>query len=206
MKRFASFVLFLMIFSLGCGLSSGLSAADLKATVNASIVQTQAAMPAPTEPPLPTKAPIPTQAPQKPTQVPQVEPTQPPASGNCTAPALSPSPSPYISKVVLAENTQGANKEPVNPTNVFTPKSAIHVVVTTKSAPANTVYKTIWYATDTNGVAPCNTLILSYDGAASGTRNLDFILTPTSIWPTGIFRAEIYVNDKLDSVMDYTVQ
>ena len=205
MKRLASFLLFLMVFSLGCGLSSGLSAADIKATVNAGIVQTQDAMPAPTNPPAPTAAP--TEAPAAPTDAPApVEPTQPPSTGQCTAPNLSPSPSGFISKVTLAENTQGANKDPVNPTKVFASSATIHAVVTTKSAPANTSFKAVWYATDTNGVAACNTLISSFEGVTSGTRNIDFTLKPTSAWPAGTFRAEIYVNGKLDNVAVYTVQ
>ena len=60
--------------------------------------------------------------------------------------------------------------------------------------------------TTIGSAASCNTLIDSFELASDGTRNLDFNLTPSSQWPPGLFRVEIYVNSKPDSVVDFTVR
>ncbi|HMD90677.1 MAG TPA: zinc ribbon domain-containing protein [Anaerolineaceae bacterium] len=133
------------------------------------------------------------------TSVPQV-------NGACsyTPPAITASG--IISKVTMAENTQGANKDPVNPTKVFQTSATIHAVVAITNAPANTRVKAIWFATSAESV-DCNTQVgQPYELTTDGSRNIDFSLAPTTTWPTGSYRVEIYVDDNLDQVVDYTVQ
>ena len=201
MKRLIGFLLLLALISLGCAsLTSGPSAADVKATINAGIVQTQAALPQPTEPPAPT------QPPMADTPVPEVQPTDAAASGSCPALDLSPKASGIISKITMAEDVKGANKDPVNPTKVFAGDVTIHAVASTKNAPAKTAFKAVWYATDTLGVAACNTKISEFSVATDGTRNIDFTLKPDSKFPVGTYRVEVYVNGKLDSIGDFSIQ
>jgi len=202
MKRLIGLLLFLAIFSLGCGLStSGPSEKDLKSTVDAAIAQTQSAQPAATKPPV--KKPAPTQE-VAPTQ--ESAPTDAPVSTSCTLPDLTTSSSGFITKVTLAKDTKGVNKDPVNPSQVFTGDATVHAVVTIKNAPNNTVFKAVWYASDTNGAADCNTLIGQYEVPTNGSRNIDFDVVPKATWPAGTYRAEIYVNDTLDTVAIYTVK
>ena len=69
MKRLIGFLLFLAVISLGCAsLTGGPSAADVKATINAGIAQTQAAIPEPAQPPVVD------------TPVPEAQPTDAPSS------------------------------------------------------------------------------------------------------------------------------
>jgi hypothetical protein len=138
-----------------------------------------------------------------PTNAPAAAPTAAPQSGSSSG---QPNPSGIITQVVMAKNTTGDAKDPVDPTTVFGTNATIHAVVKIKDAPANTAFKAAWYVTDVGGAAKADTLIDSTDLTSDGTRNLDFTLAPTSTWPAGKYRVEISVNGKLDQVVAYTVQ
>ena len=128
-------------------------------------------------------------------------------SGMCAAPQLDkPSPSGFVEKIVLAKDTQGANKEPVNPTTTFDAKSTFHAVVAIKDAPAGTTMKATWYADDTNGVAECGAQIDTYELTTDGTRNVDFTLAPKESWPVGKYRVEIFVNGTSEKSLTFTVK
>ena len=98
-----------------------------------------------------------------------------------------------IEHYVLATNTQGAGRNPVGETTVFTPKQAFHLVVTIKDAPDNTTYHVRWYA---DGTTP--TLLGEYDLKTSGSRNLDFTYRPPARGADeGAYHVEIDENGKL---------
>jgi hypothetical protein len=149
----------------------------------------------------------------KATATPTTAPTAPPAPTTASLPSgcqpvdLSAGQSSgIIEKVTMALNTQGDAKDPVDPTTVFKPTSVIHAVLGVKDAPANTVFKAAWFATDVGNVAPCNTSIDTSEITTDGTRNVDFYLSPSSQWPDGKYRVEISVNGKLDQIVEYTVK
>ncbi len=128
-------------------------------------------------------------------------------SGNCPRlPTAALSPSPYISGLTLAEDVQGDAKEPVNPTRQFSPKSIFHAVVVIQDAPPDTRFKAAWFASDVGSAASCNTPIDSFELASEGSRNIDFNLTPSGTWPSGLYRVEISVNGALDSITAFTVR
>jgi hypothetical protein len=128
-------------------------------------------------------------------------------SGNCPALNTSaPQPSGFVTKVTMAEDTQGDQRDPVNPTVVFSDSATFHAVVTSKDAPTDTVFKTVWYAVDTNGAVDCNTKIDEYELKADGSRNIDFTLSPKKTWPAGSYAVQIFVNDTLDQVSYFTVK
>jgi sporulation-control protein spo0M len=60
--------------------------------------------------------------------------------------------------------------------------------------------------TDVGPDIACNSLIDSTEISTSGTRNLDFNLTPETQWPVGMYRVEVYVNGELDTVKEFRVQ
>ncbi len=122
------------------------------------------------------------------------------------APSTSSSGASMIAAVTMAEDTKGDNFDPVNPTTVFKPSATFHAVVSTKSAPANTKVKAVWYVTDVGSAAAPNTLIDSYELTTEGTRNLDFTLAPKTNWPTGKYRVEIQVNGTTVQTVNFTVQ
>jgi hypothetical protein len=138
----------------------------------------------------------------------QVQPTPPaaPTTVPPTAAAVA-KPSGLIKSVTMASDVKADTKDPVNPTTEFKPAATFHAVVAIDKAPANTKFKSVWYATDVGNAAPANTLIDQTEVIAdSNTRNIDFSLTPSSQWPVGKFRVEILVNGTLDRVVNFTVK
>ncbi len=106
----------------------------------------------------------------------------------------------------MAKDTQGDNKDPVNPTTVFAPSAIFHAVVEIDKAPANTKFTAAWYVVDVGSAAAPNSAIDSTDLTTDGTRNIDFTLKPASTWPVGTYRVEISVNDVLDTVTTFSVK
>jgi hypothetical protein len=156
-------------------------------------------------PPTPTPSPRPpTSTPVPPTRTPSA-PSTSPASQTC--PPLPPAavhPSGVISNVTMALDARGTTKDPVNPTTVFPPTATFHAVVATQNAPANTMFTATWFATDI-GAPDCNVEIETAELTTDGTRNIDFTLSPKTVWPNGTYRVEISVDDVLDQVVSFTV-
>jgi hypothetical protein len=111
-----------------------------------------------------------------------------------------------ITDLVTAKDSKSDTKEPVDLTSEFTPSSVIHAIAKIKSAPENTKFSAAFYAVDVGSAASPNSLILSTDVVAGGTRYIDFTLTPTSKWPAGKYKVEISVNGQVDQEVTYTVQ
>lgn len=130
------------------------------------------------------------------------------AVGSCPPPSqAAPQPLGYIKQATLAESVTGSTLDPVNPTLLFKSASTVHAVVALDNAPANITVKAIWYALDTGGAEVCNTHITDYTITSSGgTRNLDFNYQPPSKFPLGNYRVEIYVNDSLSNSLDFSVK
>lgn len=111
-----------------------------------------------------------------------------------------------VSEVVLARNVEEETMAPVDVTGVFGNQDIFHAVVQIEDAPAGARFRVAWYATDVGEAAPCNTHIDSHEISADGTRYIDFNLTPDSPWPNGRYRAEVYCNDNLEQVLDFSVE
>jgi outer membrane usher protein FimD/PapC len=108
--------------------------------------------------------------------------------------------------VTLAENTQGEAKDPASPTTTFKSTSTFHAVVHVDNAPNATKFGAAWFASDTGGIAPCNSAIDATTLESSGTRNIDFTLAPSGKWPAGTFQVQIIVNGKVAAVQNFSVK
>ncbi len=140
-----------------------------------------------------------------PTAAPQPTLVPPPNAAVQPWPTASGKASGIIKSVTMAFDIKGDNKDPVNPTIVFSPNSVFHAVVAMENAPANTQLKATWYATDVGTAAAPNTLIDSFEIAGEGTRNLDFTLAPKAAWPVGTYHVEVAVNGNVERVVDFSV-
>ncbi len=123
-----------------------------------------------------------------------------------TPPAASPTAPHIVAGITLALDTEGVNKDPLNPTTLFPAGAVIHAVVAIQNAPANTKFTATWYAVDVGRVVPPNSRIDATDLTTDKTRNLDFALSPTTTWPVGKYRVDVSVNGKLEASADFTVQ
>ncbi len=125
------------------------------------------------------------------------------ATGVTPSPVVSVSavvPDNVIANAVMARSVQGSAVEPVDITDNFPPDQAVfHTIVTIANAPDNTVIRVAWLAVDSK--------LSEFLLAASGSRNLDFVLRPEGgRLPAGNYQADIYVNGKLDRTLHFTVQ
>lgn len=106
-----------------------------------------------------------------------------------------------VTDIVLAEDAKPDTFEPVNPTDTFKKNAqAIHAAIKIQDAPANTRFQAKWY--------PPNQEPLEFNlPPVDGTRWLDFRLTPAPDgFPTGEYKVEIYVNEKLVDTKTFMVE
>ncbi|NMB57993.1 MAG: hypothetical protein GYA12_02400 [Chloroflexi bacterium] len=74
-----------------------------------------------------------------------------------------------------------------------------------KKAPADTLFSARWVTTRVDLEDRDNTVINTTEIQTGGSGNLDFTLTPDGEFPTGSYRVEIYVNNKLDQLKTYKI-
>ncbi len=113
----------------------------------------------------------------------------------------------FISDVVLAQDTQGANYEPVNVTETFDPSQAtLHAVVTLENAPKNLQLGATWHLVQAPGYKPQKIDATELAVADGGSRNVDFTLKGAQpAWPPGEYCVEIYANGVLARSKPFTV-
>ena len=132
-------------------------------------------------------------------------PTPVPTEVKCpvpTTPAIKSSG--LITKVVLTDKIDAFGNA-ANPTTVFKSVTRVYAVISYKGAPANTRFKIRWFATDVGKAAGCNTALGDYDDKIEGTGTAVAFYDRTNPYPVGAYRAEIYLNDKLDQVVSFSV-
>ncbi len=113
-----------------------------------------------------------------------------------------------IAQAVLAKDVKGDTFEPVDPTTTFLVDQPVtHLVVTVANAPSDTRVKAVWTAVDVGGAAPANTKIDEAEVTldASGTAHFTLSVPDSGMWPVGKYKVEVYLNDKLDRTLEYTV-
>lgn len=134
-------------------------------------------------------------------------PTATPVPTITPAPTLTPAPTPapvvanIVTNAVTAKQVSGDNFDPSGITDAFPANQNIfHAVVTISGAPTNTRVKAVWFDGKSSSMG-------EYEIKTEGSRNLDFTFTPDSgRLPAGDYAVEIYVNNKLDRTLKFSVQ
>ena len=88
-------------------------------------------------------------------------------------------------------------------TKVFSQNEVFYLLVTLENAPDDTVTKAVWYAVDAEGTAK-NTKIDEAE-FTSGDK-ITFNLANDQLWPVGTYKVEIYLNDKLNQTLEFSVE
>ena len=113
-----------------------------------------------------------------------------------------------ITQAVLAKDVKGDTFAPVDPTSTFsTDQPVIHLVVTVANAPSDTKVKSVWTAVDVGDAAPANTKIDEAEVKLDSSGNAHFTLALSSggAWPVGKYKVDVYLDDKLDRTLEYSV-
>jgi hypothetical protein len=114
----------------------------------------------------------------------------------------------YITDVVLAKDTQGANFTPVEITDAYEPAQAtFHAVVTLQDAPQNLKLGATWYLVRAAGYQSNSKIDeKTLNVEQGGSRNVDFTLKTTqATWPPGTYCVEIYADGELALSKTFTV-
>lgn len=91
-------------------------------------------------------------------------------------------------------------------TTVYGQEDVFYAIVDLANAPDDTVVRAVWFAVDVEGEEP-NTQIDDVSVTGSDAR-LTFDLTNATgmIWPTGSYRVDLYLNDELETTLNFSVQ
>jgi hypothetical protein len=87
----------------------------------------------------------------------------------------------------------------------------IHLVVSAANVPSGTTLGVVWTAvnvTDANGTATTNRQLNTVSKTLDSDGTIDFTMSipSTGEWPTGSYKADVNLNDKLDRTVTFTVQ
>ena len=114
-----------------------------------------------------------------------------------------------ITNATLAKDVKGSSFDPVDPTTTFpVDQPVINLVVNVANAPSDTKVKSVWPAVEVGAAAPANTKIdeATVPLDASGTAHFTLSLPNSGAWPAGKYKVDVYLDDKLDRTLEYTIQ
>ncbi len=104
-----------------------------------------------------------------------------------------------ITNAKMARDNEGKD-----PTTVFSPTDVFYCVADLNNAPNDTKVRASWTAVDVQGQNPNTSIDQKEITTGSGT--LHFQLSNSSPWPTGKYKVDLYLNDKLDQTLEFSVQ
>jgi hypothetical protein len=104
-----------------------------------------------------------------------------------------------VENVRMARDQEGAQ-----PTTTYNPNEPFYLVGEMNNAPDDTVLKVVWTAVNVEGEEP-NTVIQEIE-EQGGSGPFWFNLTSNSgIWPPGTYKADLYLNDELNTTLEFEV-
>ncbi len=102
-----------------------------------------------------------------------------------------------IKEAYLATDESGNTK-----TTEYTQDQPFIFIVTQANAPDDTRVKAVWYSVDEAGKA---TQFVEKE-MVTGESPIIFSATNNGLWPVGMYKVELYLNDKLDRTVEFSVK
>ena len=87
-------------------------------------------------------------------------------------------------------------------TTTYTPDATFYLVAELANAPSDTKVKAVWYALDEAGAATN----LAEKEIVGSDSPVIFNASNSNPWPAGKYKVELYLNDKLNQTLEFTVQ
>ena len=106
-----------------------------------------------------------------------------------------------ISDAKLAKDADGNQ-----PTTTFSQDEPFYCVVELTNAPDDTKVKAVWTAVEAEGIQPNLSLGDKEITAGDGQLNFSYSNEADKLWPTGKYKVDLYLNDKLDRSLDFQVE
>ncbi len=110
---------------------------------------------------------------------------------------------PSIKTAVMAKGFK--DNKAVDETKVFSPKdNPFNCVVNLTNPKIDTKVKAVWFAVDADGVQ--NKKILDKEVTTENRESvIQFTLTLPQDWPVGKYKVDLYLNNKLDRTLEFSV-
>lgn len=99
----------------------------------------------------------------------------------------------------LSTDAEGSNR-----TTVFSQNDTMNLFIDLKNAPDDTELKVSWIVVSAEGLDP--NYVINESNYTSGDGNVHFDLTNDNLWPVGSYKADVYLNGKLDRSLTFEVQ
>jgi hypothetical protein len=105
----------------------------------------------------------------------------------------------------IASATLSASESGSPATTTFTPdQGTFYLIAELANAPDDTKVKAVWTAVEAEGVDP--NFEIDQSELTSGSGTLTFNLSNDGLWPTGRYKVDLYLNDKLDRTLEFEVR
>jgi hypothetical protein len=89
-------------------------------------------------------------------------------------------------------------------TTSYAPEAVFYAQADLQNAPDDTVIKAVWTAVEVVDVEPG--LVISETEFTTGSGLVHFTLSNDSPWPTGTYKAEIFMGEELVETLEFSVQ
>jgi hypothetical protein len=99
----------------------------------------------------------------------------------------------------LSTDAEGSNR-----TTVFSQNDTMNLFIDLKNAPDDTEVKVSWIAVNADGVDQNH--VINESNYTSGDGTVHFDLSNDNLWPVGSYKADVYLNGKLDRSLTFEVQ
>jgi len=109
-----------------------------------------------------------------------------------------------VSTANVADAWMSTDEAGTNRTTVFAQDAVFYAQADLKNAPDDTILKSVWTAVDVQDTEPG--LVINETEVTTGSGLVHFTLSNDSLWPTGTYRAEVYLSEELVKTIDFSVQ
>ena len=89
-------------------------------------------------------------------------------------------------------------------TTVYSQDAVFYCIAHLANAPSDTVLKAVWTAVDAKDTEP--NFKIDDVSVTTGDAPVTFSLPNDSLWPTGKYKVELFINDKLSKTLEFEVQ
>lgn len=110
-----------------------------------------------------------------------------------------------IPSAVLAKGY--ANGQATDPGTTLAPTDTVHAVVQVANAPDDTKVRAVWTAVDAGGGQIKDQKVVEKEVLIKDVgSSIDFTFVPDKPFPVGKYKAEIFLDDKLDKTLNFDIQ
>lgn len=104
----------------------------------------------------------------------------------------------------IAEVWMSADEAGDQRVSSYAQDAIFYAQVDLQNAPDDTVLKAVWTAVDVQDTDP--DLMITETEFTTGSGVINFNLSNDSLWPTGTYKVDIYMNDTLSETIEFEVQ